>query len=171
MAVLLIVTGLAMGLAIVVYWAALIWRAPSEDEALRLSVSRTGARALALAFATDPSFCSLRGRGWFSGGKVMCDDVPLHLFKNRKVCDCEGFRCQPEADNYVECVSYEWDLDMLANPSNSISPSRPYNSISTRSRVCNKGWTTDNVRRRFAELGLTPLSETVLDCVGHRRRR
>lgn len=171
MAVLLIVTGLAIGLALVVYWAALIWRAPSEDEALRLSVSRTGATTLAIAFAIDPSLCSLKGRRWFSGGKVRCHDVPLHLFKDRKVCDCEGLRCQPEADSYVECVSYEWDTDMLANPSNGISSSRPYDSVSTGSRFCNKGWTPDNVRRRFAELGLTPVSETVLNCVGHMQRR
>lgn len=98
MLVLLLATGLAMSLALVVYWATLVWRAPPDDEALRLSVSRTGATALALAFAIDPSFCSLRGRGWFSGGEVMCDNVPLHLFKDRKVCDCEGLRCQPETD-------------------------------------------------------------------------
>lgn len=155
----LLATGLAMSLALVVYWASLVWRAPSENEAHRVSVSRPGSKALVLAFAVDPSFCSWSGRGWFSGGEVICADVPLHLFEDRKVCDIKGLYCRPEHDSYRACVSYEWTLDLLANPSNTMSSGdRHYASVSTGSHDCNKGWTQDDVRRQLAELGLASIT-------------
>ena len=169
---LLLTTSIAISLVLLVRWMALVWNAPYDDEALRLSVARTEIKVLALAFAVDPSFCILKGRGRFTGGEVKCENVPIHLFEDRKVCDSKGLHCQPEYGGYVGCTDYYWDLDLRANPWNSMpSGDRRYASIGSGPQDCNKGWTRDGVRSRLTELGLTPVSVSVWGRVERSRRR
>jgi hypothetical protein len=155
-----------VGLACLIgYFVHAVVTAPSDEEALKISISALNRPELKIAFALHPEYCTIRREGGTFGWSVSCAGVPLHFYRDQTLCDPGPPRqCGPMPASYEDCVTYEWLVDLKGNPTSPLQPGyRQSMSISDNCRA--RGNIVDE-RSRMREMGIAPVTETVDDYAG-----
>jgi hypothetical protein len=160
-----IALAIGVGLACLVgYFAYAVVTAPSDEEALKISISVLKRPELRIAFALHPEYCAIRREGPMAGWSVSCEGIPLHFYQDLTLCDPGPPRqCGPMPASYVNCKTYEWLVDLKGNPTSPIESGRQSSSISDNCR--SRGNIADD-RGRMREMGIAPITDTVDDYAG-----
>ena len=130
--------------------------APSNQEALRISLAALKRPELDVLYALHPDACSItRVTIWkWSAG---CVGVPQHFYRDTLYCKTppRGLpeQCRPATGSEDEdCRSFYWDVDLGGNPFDSITNrSRGYASIA---EGCNPKGTRASEREEMARRGI-----------------
>jgi hypothetical protein len=127
--------------------------APSDEEAMRMSIAAIDRPELSIAVTLHPDYCSVQRIRRYSGWDVYCSGIPVHFYKDVTFCTSPE-QCTPAPDSYFECVTYEWSIDLHGRPSNPIWSNR---KVLTVSDNCHPRATREEDRTRMQALGIAAI--------------
>lgn len=127
--------------------------APTDEEAMRMSIAAIDRPELRIAVTLHPDYCSTRRVSSYGGWDVSCSGIPRHFYQDVTLCvPGPPEQCGPAPESYSNCTTYEWSIDLHGRPSNPIWSNR---KVLTLGDDCHPKATREEDRARMRELGIT----------------
>jgi hypothetical protein len=158
-----------LGVCMMIAAAAACWKiakvifAPSTAEAMTRSLAELRIPELTIAYTLHPDACTITRMMW--RWSVECAGVPTHFYQDAALCDPGPPKtCGAMPSDYKSCITYIWDIDLDAKPSDPIGKGgRRYASIG---EGCNPKGALSSDREEMVRRGITPRRVEIVDRTG-----